>query len=418
MRNFTFKGLLLTAVFMLLGCLSIQAANDDLITKQITINLDKAGTLPNKIASSEMYKITNLKIIGEINGTDWNMIREMAGRDNRGYGTEGKLSVLDLSEAKIVKGGDSYYPGDNCYTSNDEIGEKAFKDCSRLTSLTLPVGITSIGYDAFAYCSGLTSLTLPAGITSIGEYAFYGCSGLTSLNLPAGITEIGESTFSDCSGLTSLTLPDGITSIGSRAFYGCSGLTSLTLPAGITSIGDDTFYGCSGLTSLTLPAGITSIGEYAFSCCSGLTSLTLPAGITSIDKYAFSGCSRLTSLTLPAGITSIGEFAFSYCSGLTSIYVYAEKVPRIGRYAFEGCASRKCTLYVPKGTYDNYRLSEFGYFENIVEFDATGIDKTTTSTDVEEVSRYSLNGQRLAVPVKGLNIVKYSDGTARKVVVK
>ena len=326
MRNFTFKGLFLTAVFMLLGCFSIQAADDDLITKQITINLDKAGTLPNKIASSEMYKITNLKIIGEINGTDWNMIREMAGRDNRGYGTEGKLSVLDLSEAKIVKGGDSYYSGDNCYTSNDEIGEYAFKDCSRLTSLTLPVGITSIGYDAFAYCSGLTSLTLPAGITSIGEYAFSGCSGLTSL--------------------------------------------------------------------------------------------TLPAGITSIDKYAFSGCSRLTSLTLPAGITSIGEFAFSYCSGLTSIYVYAEKVPRIGRYAFEGCASRKCTLYVPKGTYDNYRLSEFGYFENIVEFDATGIDKTTTSTDVEEVSRYSADGQRLAVPVKGLNIVKYSDGSARKVVVK
>ena len=418
MRNFTFKGLLLTAVFMLLGCLSIQAANDDLITKQITINLDKAGTLPNKIASSEMYKITNLKIIGEINGTDWNMIREMAGRDNRGYGTEGKLSVLDLSKAKIVKGGDSYYPGDNCYTSNDEIGEKAFTDCSRLTSLTLPVGITSIGYDAFAYCSGLTSLTLPAGITSIGEYAFYGCSGLTSLTLPAGITEIGESTFSDCSGLTSLTLPDGITSIGSRAFYGCSGLTSLTLPAGITEIGESTFSDCSGLTSLTLPDGITSIGISAFAYCSGLTSLTLPAGITSIDKYAFSGCSRLTSLTLPAGITSIGEFAFSYCSGLTSIYVYAEKVPRIGRYAFEGCASRKCTLYVPKGTYDNYRLSEFGYFENIVEFDATGIDKTTTSTDVEEVSRYSVNGQRLAVPVKGLNIVKYSDGSERKVVVK
>ena len=330
MRNFTFKGLFLTAVFMLLGCLSIQAANDDLITKQITIKLDKAGTLPDRIASSKKYKITNLKLVGEINGTDWNMIREMAGRNYQESSTEGNLSVLDLSEAKIVAGGDYYYYdnlfNNKVYTSNDEIGEYAF-----------------------VYCSGLTSLTLPAGITSIG---------------------------------------------------------------------DDAFSGCSGLTSLTLPAGITSIGEYAFSGCSGLTSLNLPAGITSIDKYAFSGCSRLTSLTLPAGITSIGEFAFSYCSGLTSIYVYAEKVPRIGRYAFEGCASRKCTLYVPKGTYDNYRLSEFGYFENIVEFDATGIDKTTTSTDVEEVSRYSVNGQRLAVPVKGLNIVKYSDGSARKVVVK
>ena len=330
MRNFTFKGLLLTAVFMLLGCLSIQAANDDLITKQITIKLDKAGTLPDRIASSKKYKITNLKIVGEINGTDWNMIREMAGRNYQESSTEGNLSVLDLSEAKIVAGGDYYYYdnlfNNKVYTSNDEIGEYAF-----------------------AYCSGLTSLTLPVGITSIGEFAFSGCSGLTSL---------------------------------------------------------------------TLPAGITSIGEYAFSRCSGLTSLNLPAGITSIDKYAFSGCSRLTSLTLPAGITSIGEFAFSYCSGLTSIYVYAEKVPRIGRYAFEGCASRKCTLYVPKGTYDNYRLSELGYFENIVEFDATGIDKTTTSTDVEEVSRYSLNGQRLVGPTKGLNIVKYSDGSVKKVAVE
>ena len=284
MRNFTFKGLLLTAVFMLLGCLSIQAANDDLITKQITIKLDKAGTLPDRIASSKKYKITNLKIIGEINGTDWNMIREMAGRNYQESSTEGNLSVLDLSEAKIVAGGDYYYDdnlfNNKVYTSNDEIGEYAF-----------------------AYCSGLTSLTLPVGITSIGEFAFSGCSGLTSL-------------------------------------------------------------------------------------------------------------------TLPAGITSIGEFAFSYCSGLTSIYVYAEKVPRIGRYAFEGCASRKCTLYVPKGTYDNYRLSEFGYFENIVEFDATGIDKTTTSTDVEEVSRYSLNGQRLVGPTKGLNIVKYSDGSVKKVAVE
>ena len=376
MRNFTFKGLLLTAVFMLLGCLSIQAANDDLITKQITIKLDKAGTLPDRIASSKKYKITNLKIVGEINGTDWNMIREMAGRNYQESSTEGNLSVLDLSEAKIVAGGDYYYYdnlfNNKVYTSNDEIGEYAFAYCSGLTSLTLPVGITSIGEFAFSGCSGLTSLTLPAGITSIGEYAFYGCSGLTSLNLPAGITEIGESTFSDCSGLTSLTLPDGI----------------------------------------------TSIGISAFAYCSGLTSLNLPAGITSIDKYAFSGCSGLTSLNLPAGITWIGESAFSYCSGLTSIYVYAEKVPRIGRYAFEGCASRKCTLYVPKGTYDDYRLSGFGDFENIVEFDATGIDKTTTATDVEEVSRYSVNGQRLVGPTKGLNIVKYSDGSVKKVAVE
>ena len=129
MRNFTFKGLLLTAVFMLLGCLSIQAANDDLITKQITIKLDKAGTLPDRIASSKKYKITNLKIVGEVNGTDLKFIREMAGCDFNGKETDGKLSILDLSDAKIVEGGSAYYSdrddGFIC-TSNDKLGDLCF----------------------------------------------------------------------------------------------------------------------------------------------------------------------------------------------------------------------------------------------------------------------------------------------------
>ena len=173
MRNFTFKGLFLTAVFMLLGCLTIQAADDDLITKQITIKLDEAGTLPNKIGSSEMYKITNLKITGEINGTDWKMIREMAGSNYKGEPTEGKLSVLDLSEARIVNGGgDYYYYGNNCYTSNDVIGSCAFYGCSGLTSINIPSSITEIGESAFRYCSGLTSINIPSSITEIGESAF------------------------------------------------------------------------------------------------------------------------------------------------------------------------------------------------------------------------------------------------------
>ena len=243
---------------MLLGCLSLYAADNDLITRQITITLEKAGTLPDRIASSKKNKITNLKIIGEINGTDLRMIREMAGSNSNGNSTDGKLSVLDLSEAKIVKGGDCYLNNGYDYTSNDVIG--------------------------------------------------------------------------------------------SRAFLGCSGLTSLTLPADITSIGDEAFQGCSGLTS---------------------------------------------------------------------IYVYAEKVPKIDSNAFKGVDAKKCTVYVPMGTRYDYCASDFGdYFENIVEFEATGIDKTTTSTDVEEVVRYSVNGQRLSAPTKGLNIVKYSDGSVKKVAVR
>ena len=231
MKLFTLKYLFLTTVFVLFGCLSIQAADVDLITEQISIKLDKAGTLPNKIESSKKYKITNLKIIGEINGTDLRMIREMAGSNYHGDSTEGKLSVLDLSEAKIVAGGDSYFDGyigqEKYYTSNDEIGDYAFSSCSGLTSLTLPSGITKIGAGVFQYCSGLTSLTLPSGINKIGSKAFNGCSGLTSLILPAGVTEIWSYAFNGCSSLTSLEIPSSVKTIWNGAFAGCDNLTHI-----------------------------------------------------------------------------------------------------------------------------------------------------------------------------------------------
>ena len=195
-------------------------------------------------------------------------------------------------------------------------------------------------------------------------------------------------------------------------------MTSLTLPSSVTSIGWYAFYGCSGLTSLTLPSGVTSIGYEAFRGCSGLTSLTLPSSVTEIGDYAFKGCSGLTSLTLPSSVTLICWGAFEGCSGLTSIYAYLEKIPKLGSDVFTGCDAKNCTVYVPKGTYDAYKSSEFGYFEKIVEFDATGIDKVTTSTNAKEVSRYSANGQRLSAPAKGLNIVKYSDGSVKKVAIQ
>ena len=108
MRTFTFKGLFLTVLFMLLGSTAILAADDGLITTQVPIKLDEAGTLPSKISASEKNLITNLKIVGKINGTDLKFIREMAGRDFNGEKTDGKLSILDLSEAKFVEGGDAF----------------------------------------------------------------------------------------------------------------------------------------------------------------------------------------------------------------------------------------------------------------------------------------------------------------------
>ena len=452
----TLKTLFLTTVFMLFGCLAIQAADEGLITKQITIKLDKAGTLPNRISSSKKYLITNLKIVGEVNGKDLCLIREMAGCDAGLKKTDGKLSILDLSDAKIVKSNYSYvWDGGWQQGSNDELGNSVFKGCSVLTSVTIPSSVTEIGWAAFEGCSGLTSLIIPSSVTSIERSAFKDCSGLTSLTIPSSVTEIGKSVFEGCSGLTSLTIPSSVTEIGESAFEGCSGLTSLTIPSSVTEIGESAFKGCSGLTSLIIPSSVTSIGSYVFENCSGLTSITIPSSVTEIGGAAFKGCSslinlyykidkkietylryghlyinvkcgieyylndkKITSVAIPSTITKLGEYAFQNCRDLTSVYVSWQSPIPTGS-AFYGVDISKCTLYVPQGTEQDYWLAPvWGDFGKIVEFDATGIDKVTTSTDAKELSRYSVNGQRLSAPAKGLNIVKYSDGSVKKVVVQ
>lgn len=94
------------------------------------------------------------------------------------------------------------------------------------------------------------------------------------------------------------------------------------------------------------------------------------------------------------------------------------KIPQASS-AFSKCDTSDCTLYVPRGTYQDYLLSDFRYFfDNIVEFDPTGVDVVITNNDAKELSRYSVGGQRLGVPAKGLNVVKYSNGTVKKIMVK
>lgn len=61
-------------------------------------------TLPSLIASHLKYRIVELTLIGELNGTDLRYIREMSGCDANGKETGGCLSVLDLSGVNIVDG--------------------------------------------------------------------------------------------------------------------------------------------------------------------------------------------------------------------------------------------------------------------------------------------------------------------------
>ena len=154
--------------------------------------------------------------------------------------------------------------------------------------------------------AGLTTATIPENVTyngttnsvtSIGERAFYDCSSLTSITIPNSVTSIGSSAFTNCSSLTSITIPNSVTSIGDDAFWGCTSLTSVTIPNSVTSIGDEAFYDCDALTSITIPNSVTSIGYKAFRYCESLTSVTIGNNVTSIGNNAFGSCNKIQEVT-------------------------------------------------------------------------------------------------------------------------
>lgn len=220
------------------------------------------------------------------------------------------------------------------------IDEDAFYNCSELTSVIIPDGVT--GSVSFNGCSNLTNVDIPDSVTGV---SFGGCSSLTSVNIPDSVTEIGS--FMGCTNLTSINIPDGVTSIEYATFWGCESLTSITIPNSVKYIGNCAFYNCSSLKSIVIPDGVTSIGYSTFWGCSSLTSVVIPDSVTDIDYVAFLDCSSLTDIVFPDSLTSIGTAAFTNCSSLTSIKI-PKNLTTIDDLAFDNCSNLSEFIVDPK----------------------------------------------------------------------
>ena len=207
-------------------------------------------------------------------------------------------------------------------------------------------------------------------------------------------------------------IKDGVTSIGNYAFFDCSALSYVSIPNSVTSIGANAFLGCTSLTAVEISDNVTSIGNSAFRDCTGLTSVTIGSGVKKIGNFAFSSGVNLSSINVNMNIPiEIDESVFEYTGGNYSsdiIYLAA-------------------TLNVPAGTKALYsNVASWKNFMNIQEPEPepqpepqpepsaiNNVNGNATSS-----TYYTVGGAQLKNAQRGLNIVRMSNGTTRKVMVK
>lgn len=354
-----------------------------------------------------------------------------------------------------------------------KIGYCLFLDCSHLKYVEIPNSVTEIRDHAFQYCSSLTSVEIPNSVTEIDSDAFYGCSSLTSAEIPNSVTWIGSDAFRYCSSLTSVKIPNSVTGIGSSAFNQCSSLTSVEIANSVTRIGDFAFNG--PIESLIWGSDIDIIlskkvdnawvdDYFTYQICPRelkyleiLPSNSKPITIiweentdfSSLEKLSLGRslsyksdvlrCPNLTELELTGYVESFYIGGINSVKNLTidngvelkagkygadmSKYDKLECITMKGNVpqfipTFANAAYFNAKLRVPKGTLQAYQNAEgWKYFWNIEEHEEeVGIDEVPTEVGAKtECGRYDLQGRPVDDTYRGVTIIRYTDGSARKV---
>jgi hypothetical protein len=318
------------------------------------VHVEHQGQLATLLPESERYLISRLKVTGEIGGKDIDVIRDMS-ENKYGNGNQGRLSKLDLSEARLVGGEKFILLGNEYDTADDVLTGSIFLNCYTLTNVILPKTLKEICYSAFTNTS-LTSIVIPKSVTTLSALAFnvptlnsiqveegnpnyYSQNnaiyeratgklvrGCLASGIPEGVTEIGNSAFRNAD-LEKIILPKSMKKFGIQSFSENGKIKDIYIPASIEEIGERTFDSCN-LQTITVDNdnpvfdsrdNCNAIIETATNTllqASNGTSV-IPATVTGLANGAFARL-NIESIDIPQTVTNYGMGLFDYSK--TSIF--------------------------------------------------------------------------------------------------
>ena len=307
------------------------------------------------------------------------------------------------------------------------------------THIVVKDDCVSIAGEAFAYnllnenknTLGLESITIPNSVTFIGQGAFSGCTGLKEVNLPASLESLEAYTFSGCSSLAQITLPQGVKTVYGDAFK-ATAIRNLSIPNSVLTL--TTIYGDS-LRTLRLEDGTDSLHVEGNSWIVDTDSLENLYYGRNLAEYKLHHSWKFKTLEIGKYIEDlVSQIVFSadtigkiyvyrnippVCQMTTSVYnpwldIYVDRVLS----ALNLTDKELTTLYVPQGSLDAYAHAEvWKDFIDVQEFVPSGISSVMTTEGETVIAHYDLSGCRIPSDKKGLHIVKYTNGTSKKVVI-
>ncbi len=289
------------------------------------------------------------------------------------------------------------------------------------------------------------NIVIPETVTVVGDNAFYGTGWYN--NQPNGVLYL-DNCFLGYKGnrnyrpSDNFTIVPGTRLIADGAFISCTGLTEITIPESMTIIGASAFAGCSNLYKITSLNPIPPVCNdmYVFDYVPDYCNLYVPTD-AKIEYATADVWSRFAYIVEMATVEiSTQEQNVTFKIPTTEgaviyiIDVYSDEamtqLVATTNYDAEGNiipASTSLELSIngfENGTYYYNVIAKSStggyvyYYSGTFDISLSGINDVSGINNLIEVSRYDIYGRQLTEPTKGINIIKMSDGSTHKVLIK